>query len=147
MWGSRDLGDGSPLCASVSLTEIIRALDRAPCDFCKEASSSRPQVGLRPTCCRRGSLGALGNSFLPQPSSKQPSCQHWTCSLSSGSAWLQLQQSHCLPGHPLQIPAGQPRATAFSLRHVMTSPRSSQRPWSRCEPLDPRAWWELGAGA
>ena len=53
-----------------------------------EASSSWPRPGQGPPSCWRGSLGALSTGFPLQPSPNQPSCQHRTCSLSSGSAWL-----------------------------------------------------------
>lgn len=75
------------------MTEKIGVLDWAPRDFCPEASRSRLQAGLGPPCCGRGSLGALHTTSFPlQLSPNQPSCQHRTCCLSSGSAWLQYSR-------------------------------------------------------
>ena len=112
VWGSRDLGDSSPLCASVSLTEKIRVLDWAPCDFCPEASSSRQAWVL---------LAAGGTAWEPQyrrpaPALPQPAFLSAPNLLSL--LWVSLapvQQSHHSAGQPRQLPAGQPWATSSSL--------------------------------
>lgn len=41
---------------------------------------------------REGQPGSPNTGFPLQPSPNQPSCQHRTCSLSSGSAWLQYSR-------------------------------------------------------
>lgn len=105
-----------------------------------EASSSRPLAGLGPPCCGRGSLGALCTGSQPSP--KQPS-------VSTEPALSPLgQPGSTIAKSPFSktAPSGPALGHLLQPLRVLTSPTSPRRPWSRREPLDPRAWWEMGGG-
>lgn len=68
--------------------------------------------------------------------------QHRTCSLSSGSAWLHYSKVTVQHDSSKWASPGPPPPASTSTDVT----NESQGPWSRPEPLDPRAWWEMGGG-
>lgn len=91
-------------------------------------------------------MEAASGACIPasRPASpNQPSCQHRTCSLSSGSAWLQYSRVTIQPdsqdSSQRASPGPPPPASACS-----DATNKSREALEQAGALDPRAWWEMG---